>query len=235
MLTFDVITLFPDYFRSPLDTSLTKRALGTGRIRVNLHNLRDYAEGPHRQVDDYPYGGGEGMILKPEPIFSAVEQIKIPQALFVCFSPRGQLFNQTLAKELYFQYDHFLLLAGRYEGIDERVATALSPLELSLGDYILNGGDVAALVFIEVLSRFVPGVIGKIDAIENDSFSMGLLEWPQYTRPPEFRGMKIPEVLQSGNHQAIERWKREEALKVTAERRPDLIEKFSMIQERRKK
>jgi len=233
-MIFDILTIFPEIFRSPLAESLLKKALDRGLIQVRTWNLRDFTADRHRTTDDYPYGGGAGMVMKAEPIYRAVEEIKSqnPEARSVLLTPQGERFHQGLAKELSGQ-NHWILICGRYEGLDERVRLGLVDREISIGDYILNGGEVPALVFMEVLSRYVPGFLGSDQSMEEESFSDGLLEYPQYTRPPVFRGMEVPEVLLSGNHAEIKRWRRRESLKRTYRRRPDLLEQAELSPEER--
>jgi tRNA (guanine37-N1)-methyltransferase len=231
-MTFDILTIFPEIFRSPLSESLMKRALDKGLIKVQIWNLRDFAEDKHRMTDDYPYGGGVGMVMKGEPIFRAVEEIKRgnPEARSILLTPQGERLHQGLAKELR-KINHWILICGRYEGLDERIRLGAVDQEISIGDYILNGGEVPALVFMEVVSRYVPGFLGCEQSMEEESFSDGLLEYPQYTRPPDLRGMTVPEVLLSGNHAEIRRWRRRESLRRTYLRRPDLLEKAHLSQE----
>jgi tRNA (guanine37-N1)-methyltransferase len=233
-MIFDILTIFPEIFRSPLSESLLKKAQERGLIQVRTWNLRDFTVDRHRTTDDYPYGGGAGMVMKAEPIYRAVEEIKSknPEARSVLLTPQGDRFHQGLAKELSGQ-KHWILICGRYEGLDERVRLGLVDREISIGDYILNGGEVPALVFMEVLSRYVPGFLGSDQSMEEESFSDGLLEYPQYTRPPVFRGMEVPEVLLSGNHAEIKRWRRRESLKRTYRRRPDLLEQAELSAEER--
>ena len=233
-MIFDILTIFPEIFRSPLSESLLKKALDRGLIQVRTWNLRDFTADRHRTTDDYPYGGGAGMVMKAEPIYRAVEEIKSqnPEARSVLLTPQGERFHQGLAKELSGQ-KHWILICGRYEGLDERVRLGLVDREISIGDYILNGGEVPALVFMEVLSRYVPGFLGSDQSMEEESFSDGLLEYPQYTRPPVFRGLEVPEVLLSGNHAEIKRWRRRESLKRTYRRRPDLLEQAGLSAEER--
>lgn len=233
-MIFDILTIFPEIFRSPLSESLLKKALDRELIQVRVWNLRDFTEDKHRTTDNYPYGGGAGMVMKAEPIFRAVEEIKSnnPEARAILLTPQGERFHQGLAKELSEQ-KHWILVCGRYEGLDERVRLGVVDREISIGDYILNGGEIPALVFLEVISRYVPGFLGSEQSVEEESFSDGLLEYPQYTRPPVFRGMEVPEVLLSGNHAEIKRWRRRESLKRTYRRRPDLLEKAELSEEDR--
>jgi tRNA (guanine37-N1)-methyltransferase len=231
-MIFDILTIFPEIFRSPLSESLMKKALDRGIIQVRVWNLRDFTGDKHRTTDDYPYGGGAGMIMKAEPAFRAVEEIKgkNPEARTVLLTPQGERFHQGLAQELSEQ-KHWILVCGRYEGLDERVRLGAVDREISVGDYILNGGEIPALVFMEVISRYVPGFLGSEQSVEEESFSGGLLEYPQYTRPPVFRGMEVPEVLLSGNHAEIKRWRRKESLKRTYRRRPDLLKMAELSEE----
>lgn len=224
----DVLTLFPEFFTGPLEASLLGRARGGGLLDVQVHDLRDWATDRHRTVDDVPFGGGAGMVLKVEPFFAAVE------ALFgavearprtVVLTPRGQPLRQELVRTLSMQ-PALLLLCGRYEGIDERVHTALAHDEISIGDYVLAGGEVAACVVIEAVTRLLPGVMGNEDSASDESFTRALLEYPQYTRPAEFRGMRVPEVLRSGDHQKVADWRHAQAIARTRALRPDLYERW---------
>jgi tRNA (guanine37-N1)-methyltransferase len=221
-MRIDVVTLFPELFDAPLRTSLLGKAVGAGLIQVAVHDLREHGLGKHRSVDDEPYGGGAGMVMRPEPIFSAVEAIRGEDSHVVLLSPRGTKFDHALASRLAGR-EHIILVCGRYEGVDQRVADHLVDEEISIGDYVLAGGEVAALVVIEVVARLVPGVVGNPDSLLSESHAAGLLEYPQYTRPAEFRGWKVPEVLVSGDHGAIERWRAEQAEELTRARRPDLL------------
>ena len=217
----DVFTIFPEYFTSPLDASLLEKARRAGVLDVRVHDPRRFATDAHRSVDDTPFGGGAGMVLRPEPLFAAVEAVEPPRPLFL-LGPAGRPFDQARARQLAVT-PGFSLLCGRYEGVDERVAEHLCDEELSVGDYVLAGGEVAALVVIEAVARLVPGVVGNDASCDHDSFSSGLLEEPQYTRPAEFRGWAVPEVLRSGDHARIARWRAAQALRRTLERRPDLL------------
>ena len=230
-MIFDILTLFPEMFRSPLEESIIGKAREAGLITVNLFNIRDYAEGKHRVTDDYPYGGGKGMIMKPEPIIRGIKAIQSgnSETWIVLMTPQGYPLRQDVVKRLA-QQSHLVLICGRYEGMDERVRDVADE-EISIGDYVLTGGELAALVVIDAVSRMIPGVLGDAGASEDDSFSRGLLEYPQYTRPREFAGKKVPKVLLSGNHQAIERWRRLEALRRTWERRPDLLSQAGLSEE----
>jgi tRNA (guanine37-N1)-methyltransferase len=229
---FDILTIFPEIFRSPLSESLIKKALDKGILQVRIWNLRDFTEDKHRTTDDYPYGGGAGMVMKADPIFRAVEEIKTnsPEARTLLLTPQGERFHQGLARSLSEQ-KHWILICGRYEGLDERVRQGVVDREISIGDYVLNGGEIPALVFLEVISRYVPGFLGSEQSVEEETFSDGLLEYPQYTRPPVLRGMEVPEVLLSGNHAEIKRWRRRESLKRTYLRRPDLLERADLSEE----
>jgi tRNA (guanine37-N1)-methyltransferase len=217
----DVFTIFPEYFTSPLDTSLLDKARRAGVLDVRVHDPRRFATDAHRSVDDTPFGGGAGMVLRPEPLFAAVEAAAPPRPL-ILLGPAGRPFDQHRAEELA-ATPGFSLLCGRYEGVDERVAEHLCDEELSVGDYVLAGGEAAALVVIEAVARLVPGVVGNDASTDHDSFSSGLLEEPQYTRPAEFRGWRVPAVLRSGDHARIARWRAAQALRRTLERRPDLL------------
>lgn len=231
---FDILTLFPEMFDSPLDQSILKRAREQGLISIAIHNIRDYATGKHRITDDTPYGGGGGMVMKPEPIFHAVEAVlgddlggSVPVILL---SPQGRLLTQKVARELA-QHTRILLICGRYEGVDERVREFLVDDEISVGDYVLTGGEIPAMIIVDAVSRLVPGVLGDPTATLKDSHSAGLLEHPQYTRPPIFRGHSIPEALLSGHHAEIALWRRRQALRRTYERRPDLLQKADLTEE----
>lgn len=221
-MRIDVVTLFPELFHAPLRVSLLGRAVESGLLDVRVHDLRAHGLGRHRSVDDVPYGGGAGMVMRPEPLFAAVEALGAPDAHVVLLSPRGRRLDHAAVEELAARA-HVVLLCGRYEGVDERVAEHLADDELSIGDYVLSGGEAAALVVIEAVSRLVPGVLGNSESLAAESHARGLLEHPQYTRPPEFRGQRVPDVLLSGDHGAIARWRADEAERVTRARRPDLI------------
>jgi tRNA (guanine37-N1)-methyltransferase len=222
-MKIDVLTLFPAMFAGPLDESIIKRAREAGHLDLAIHNLRDYAHDRHRTVDDRPFGGGPGMLFKPEPIFEAVEKLAGEQTRVILLSPSGRTFSQGVAQELA-GVAHLLLVSGHYEGFDERVREQLADDELSIGDYVLTNGALPVMVIIDAVTRLLPGVLGDDQSAREDSFSDGLLEYPQYTRPAEFRGMKVPEVLLSGNHAEIARWRAEQAHRRTKERRPDLLE-----------
>jgi len=233
-MRFDVLTLFPEMFTGPLQESIIKRAQERGLISVHLHNIRDYATGRHRITDDAPYGGGGGMVMKPEPIFAAVEAVLGDEkgVPVILLSPQGRLFTHEVARELS-RYPRLVLICGRYEGVDERVREHLATDEISIGDYVLSGGELAAMVIIDAVTRLLPGALGDPGATFEDSYAWGLLEYPHYTRPAVFRGWAVPEVLLSGNHAAIARWRREQALRRTLERRPDLLERAPLTEEDR--
>jgi tRNA (guanine37-N1)-methyltransferase len=221
-MKIDVLTLFPAMFAGPLDESIIKRAREAGRLDLTIHNLRDYAHDRHRTVDDRPFGGGPGMLLKPEPLFEAAEKLTGAKTRLILLSPAGRTFNQAIARELA-QLEHLLLVSGHYEGFDERVREQLADDELSIGDYVLTNGALPAMVIIDAVTRLLPGVLGDDESAHEESFSHGLLEYPQYTRPAEFRGLTVPQVLLSGHHAEIARWRAEQARARTKERRPDLI------------
>ncbi len=227
-MKFDIVTIFPEMFRGPLTESIVKRAVEKRVIEIALHDLRVFAEDAHRQVDDAPFGGGGGMVFKPEPIFSAVEKIKEQQkgerSRIILLSPQGERFDQRKAEELC-AYERLILLCGRYEGVDERVRQYLADEELSIGDFVLTGGELAAMVIIDSITRLLPGVIGNAESAGKDSFSAGILGYPQYTRPADFRGMTVPEILLSGNHEEIQQWRKQKAIENTLKKRPDLIGK----------
>jgi len=221
----DVVTIFPGIFESPLRESLLGRAIEAGLLDVRVHDLRDSTSDKHRQVDDESYGGGPGMVLKPEPVFSAVESLGAGERRTLLLSPAGRRLDQAFARELAAE-PWLVLICGRYEGVDERVVEGLPAEEVSIGDYVVAGGEVPALVVLEAVTRLVPGVIGREESHKQDSFGHdGLLDHPHYTRPAEFRGMRVPQTLLSGNHAEIERWRREAALEKTRRNRPDLLER----------
>ena len=221
-MKIDVLTLFPAMFAGPLDESIIMRARKSGILDLKIHNLRDWTHDRHRTVDDRPFGGGPGMLLKPEPIFEAVESLRRETTKVILLSPAGRKFDQAIARELARQSD-LLLVTGHYEGFDARIRQSLAQDELSIGDYVLTNGALPAMVVIDTVARLLPGVLGDDESSHDESFSHGLLEYPQYTRPAEFRGMKVPEVLMSGNHAEIEKWRREQAQVRTAKERPDLL------------
>ncbi len=221
-MKIDVLTLFPGMFAGPLDESIIKRARQAGLLDLQLHQLRDWTHDRHKTVDDRPFGGGPGMLLKPEPIFEAVESLRRGKTRVLLMSPAGRRFDQAIARELAHE-EHLVLVTGHYEGFDERIRTALADDELSIGDYVLTNGALPAMVVIDAVARLLPGVLGDAASSCEESFSNGLLEYPQYTRPAEFRGLKVPEVLVSGNHAEIARWRAGQARLRTEEKRPDLI------------
>ncbi len=221
-MKIDVLTLFPAMFAGPLDESIVKRARAAGLLDLKIHNLRDWTHDRHKTVDDRPFGGGPGMLLKPEPLFEAIEGLKREKTRVILLSPAGRQFNQAIARELAEQQD-LLLVTGHYEGFDERVREKLADDELSIGDYVLTNGALPAMVVIDAVVRLLPGALGDDASSYDESFSHGLLEYPQYTRPAEFRGMKVPDILVSGNHAEIEKWRREQAKSQTKKRRPDLM------------
>ena len=223
---FDIFTLFPDMFQGPFSESILKRAQERGLLSIALHNIRDATTDKHHVVDDYPYGGGAGMVMKPEPIFTAVEAVHEGGPI-ILLTPQGRLFNQQIARELA-QEPRVTLICGHYEGIDERVLEHLVTDELSIGDYVLTGGELAAMIVVDATSRLIPGVLGGDESTLEESHSENLLEYPHYTRPPEFRGWKVPDVLLSGNHAEIAKWRRKESLRRTRERRPDLFAKLDL-------
>jgi len=221
-MKIDVLTLFPAMFAGPLDESIVKRAREAKLLDLKIHNLRDWTHDRHKTVDDRPFGGGPGMLLKVEPIFEAIESLQREKTKVILLSPSGRKFDQSIARELA-QSEDLLLVCGSYEGFDERVCEALADDELSIGDYVLTNGALPAMVVIDAVARLLPGVLGDDESSRDESFSHGLLEYPQYTRPAEFRGMKVPEVLLSGNHAEIEKWRREQAKLRTENQRPDLL------------
>lgn len=234
-MRFDILTLFPNMFSSPFQESILAKAIEKGLIEVRTINIRDFALNKHQVVDDAPYGGGQGMVLKVEPIARAIEQLKSedPSAWTIYLTPEGKPLNQQQLRSLSAR-SHLILLCGRYEGVDERVRELFVDEEISIGDYVLTGGELAAMVLIDAVSRLLPGVLGSDRSAEEDSFNGSLLEYPQYTRPANFRGHEVPEVLLSGNHQAISLWRRREAIRRTYRRRPDLLSKASLSEEDKK-
>lgn len=227
-MRFDILTLFPDMFQGPFDQSILARARAQSLIDIHLHNPRDWTTDRHHIVDDYPYGGGAGMVMKPEPVFAAVEAIHQGGPI-ILLSPQGRLFSQTIAMELS-QEPRVTLICGHYEGVDERIRRHLATDELSIGDYVLTGGELAAMVVVDAVSRLLPGVLAEGSTAE-ESHTAGLLEYPHYTRPPAFREWRVPDVLLSGHHAAIERWRRRESLRRTRERRPDLLARYPLTAE----
>lgn len=235
-MRIDILTIFPEMIRCGADFSILKRAQENNLIAVFVHNIRDFAEDKHRSTDEPPYGGGAGMVMKPEPIFKAVEHVKseywTEHSRVILASPQGELFDQARALEMS-KCPHLVFVCGHYEGVDERVREHLVTAELSIGNYILTGGELPALVMLDAVARLVPGVLGAEQSALEESFSEGLLEYPQYTRPSDFRGWEVPDVLLSGHHREIAKWRRLQSLKRTLERRPDLLEKASLVDEDR--
>ena len=229
----DILTLFPQMFPGPFGASILKRAIDRNMVSIDIHNIRDYTHSKHHTVDDYAYGGGAGMLLKPEPIFEAVESVKKQgaEALpVILLTPQGRLFSQHIAQELS-TFGHLILICGRYEGFDERVREHLVTDEISIGDYVLGGGELAAMVVVEAVARLLPGVLGSEDSLADDSHVSGLLEYPQYTRPAVYRGWAVPDILLSGDHARIAKWRREQSIKRTRERRPELLVKAGLSED----
>ncbi|HEY63096.1 MAG TPA: tRNA (guanosine(37)-N1)-methyltransferase TrmD [Caldilineae bacterium] len=237
-MRFDILTLFPDMFCGPFDDSIIKRARESGLISIHIHNIRDFAPGKHRVTDDYAYGGGGGMVMKPEPIFACVEHVLQEEPELeenppiILLTPQGRLFTHQVATELS-QHRRLILICGRYEGVDERVREHLVTDEISIGDYVLSGGEIPAMVIVDAVTRLLPGALGCAVAPLQDSHAMGLLEGPHYTRPAEFRGWRVPEILLSGHHAEVARWRRQQALRRTLERRPDLLARAPLTAEDR--
>jgi tRNA (guanine37-N1)-methyltransferase len=233
-LRFDIFTLFPEVFTPYLRASILQRARESNLVEVELHNIRDWTTDRHHVCDDLPYGGGGGMVMKPEPIFTAVESVlgAPPTCPVILLDPQGRLFNQTVAQELS-QQPHLALICGRYEGIDERVREHLVTDQISIGDYVLSGGELPALVLVDAITRLIPGALGDPTGASDDSHAMGLLEYPHYTRPPEFRGWRVPDILLSGDHGRIAQWRHQQALLRTRKRRPDLLEKAELSEKDR--
>jgi tRNA (guanine37-N1)-methyltransferase len=225
-MQIDIITIFPRMFEPVLNESIIKRAQNKGKVRILIHDLRDYSSDKHRKVDDRPFGGGSGMIMRPEPIFNAVEDIKskvkTQKSKVILLCPQGKKLNQKIAKEL-IKYKHLILICGHYEGIDERVRQYLADEEISVGDYVLTGGEIPAMVLVDCLVRLLPGVLGDKNSLNFESFEGSLLEYPQYTRPAKFRNMYVPQILLSGDRKKIETWRKRQAIKRTGQRRPDLL------------
>ncbi len=231
-MQFDVFTLLPEVFPPYLNSSILKRAQQNGHLNVNIHNIRDWTHDKHNVTDDTPYGGGGGMIMKPDPVFEAIDEVigSPPTCRIILLTPQGRLFTQDVADELArdAREEGLALLCGRYEGLDERIRTHLVTDEISIGDYVLTGGELPAMILIDALSRLIPGVLGDANGAANDSHASGLLEGPHYTRPAEFRGWEVPPVLLSGNHGKVDQWRREQALLRTFERRPEMLEKIKL-------
>jgi len=232
-MRIDILTLFTQMFEAPFNFGIFKRAIDNGLVSINLYNIRDYTHDKHHTADDYPYGGGAGMVLKPEPIFEAVEAIKTGidkeecELPIILLTPQGRTFSQRIAQELS-EYPHLVLICGHYEGVDERVREHLATDEISIGDYVLTGGEVPAMVVMDAVLRLVPGVLGSEESALEDSHASGLLEYPQYTRPADYQGWSVPEVLLSGNHAEIAKWRREQIIRRTLERRPELLDKADL-------
>lgn len=235
MIRFDILTLFPELFHTAFNASLLKKAIEKSLVEINLHNIRDYATGRHRVTDDTPFGGGGGMVMKVEPIARALDEIVFDRdkTEVVLLSPQGEVFRQEIAEDLSVQ-ENIVLICGHYEGVDERVRDHLVDREISIGDFVLTGGEYPAMVIVDAVSRLVPGVVGNSDSVVYDSFTTGLLEGPHYTRPREYRGWKVPEVLLSGHQKKIEEWRHTTSLIRTLKRRPDLLEKADLTEEDRK-
>ncbi len=221
-MRIDILTLFPEICRAPLNESMMKRAQTSSALDLRIQNLRDWTTDKHRTADDAPFGGGQGMVMRPEPIFAAVESLRTESSIVVLMSPQGRRFAQSTAQELS-THEHLIIICGHYEGVDHRVTEHLVDREISIGDYVLTNGAIAAVVVVDAVVRLLPGVLGDEQSAANDSFSAGLLEGPQYTRPAQFRGWTVPEILLSGNHAEIAAWRQEQALKRTRENRPDLL------------
>lgn len=232
MLKIDVLTIFPEFFREVFDFGIIRRAKEAEIVEIKVHDIREYTLDKHRKVDDRPFGGGDGMVLTPEPIFRAIENLTgtserenyPPGTRVILLSPQGRVFKQAVAKEFAAEANHLILICGRYEGVDERVNEALVTDEISIGDYVLSGGEPAAIVVVDAITRLLPNALGSETSAENDSFSSGILDFPHYTQPREFRGMRVPEILLSGNHAEIEKWRKAKALEKTKRIREDLLE-----------
>ncbi|MCK4577029.1 tRNA (guanosine(37)-N1)-methyltransferase TrmD [candidate division WOR-3 bacterium] len=221
-MKIDILTIFPDIFNTPLNYSIIERAINMGALDISVHNLRDYTTDKAKPTDDYPFGGGPGMIMKVEPIFNGLKALRKPESEVILLSPQGEKFNQSLAINIS-RKEHIILICGRYKGVDERIRKHLIEREISIGDYITSGGEIPALVIIDAVSRLLPNVLGNFDSAESDSFMSGKLDAPYYTRPREFSGMTVPDILLSGDHKKIEEWREKESLKRTLSRRPDLL------------
>lgn len=235
-MRIDILTLFPGMFRGPFAESIIKRATEQGLVEIHICNIRDYTHDSHRTADDYPYGGGHGMVMKPEPIFEAVGTVlaqDVRRGPVILLTPQGRLFRQDVASQLARQ-ERLLLICGHYEGVDERVHEHLATDEISIGDYVLTGGELPAMVVVDAVVRLIPGVLGASASLAEESHTQGLLEYPQYTRPAEYRGWRVPEVLLSGNHQEVARWRRQQSILRTARHRPDLLTKANLTEEERR-
>lgn len=234
-MKFDILTLFPGMFSGPFDESIIRRGRDKQLIDIALHNIRDYAVDRHKTADDAPYGGGSGMVMKVEPLAACIEAVKAgnPGSTVLMTSPHGRPFTDKVARELAAQ-EGLIIICGRYEGIDERIRQLYVHDDISLGDYVLSGGEIAAMAIVDAVTRLIPGVLGSDESAETDSFCDGLLEYPQYTRPPEFRGLTVPDILLSGNHELIRKWRRRESLRKTRDLRPDLLAELELTREDRK-
>jgi tRNA (guanine37-N1)-methyltransferase len=235
MKTFEILTLFPAMFNGPLTESILAKAAENGHLKIHVHDIREYTHDRHRVVDDMPYGGGPGMIMKPDPIIEAVEKLITSESghkeyKIILMTPQGKLLDQDLARELS-REDRYIILCGHYGGIDERVSRILNPIEISIGDYVLSGGEIPAMVFIDAVARMIPGVVGSEESVEQDCFINGLLSYPQYTRPAVFRSHTVPEVLTSGDHKKIRDWRKMQSMKRTREKRPDLFMKATLSED----
>jgi tRNA (guanine37-N1)-methyltransferase len=231
-MLIDILTLFPEMFEGPFGSSIIRRAADRNVVEIRVRNLRDWTHDRHRTVDDMPFGGGPGMILKPEPLFEAVEELHTINAEIILFTPNGELLRQPLVEELSSR-EHAILICGHYEGVDERVAEHLATRLVSVGDYVLSGGELPAMLLTDAIVRLLPGALGCADSTREEAFSDGLLEYPQYTRPAVYRGLEVPEIVRSGNHQELARWKRSQSLQRTLERRPDLLTRATYDEMRR--
>jgi tRNA (guanine37-N1)-methyltransferase len=233
-MRIDILTLFPEMFEKLFDYSIIGRARECNVVQIKIHNIRDYAHDRHSIVDDYPYGGGAGMVMKPEPIFETVKAVKMESNIAgsstILLSPKGRLFNQHIARELS-SFDQLIFICGRYEGVDERVTEHVATDEISIGDYVVSGGEIPAMVVVDGVIRLLPGAIGSEQSLNEESHEAGLLEYPQYTRPPEYQGWKVPPVLLSGNHAEIAKWRRQQSLLMTATKRPDLLHTIDISRE----
>jgi len=223
-MKIDILTIFPEMFKGPFDESLLKRAQDKGLVKIKIHNLRHWAKDKHKTVDDKPFGGGPGMVIKVEVIDQALNDLKKKNSKTILLTPQGKAFNQKKAKSLS-KLEHIILICGHYEGVDERIRQNLVDEEISIGDYVLTGGEIPAMVVVDTVVRLIPGVVGKKESLKEESFSKGLLEYPQYTRPAEYKGWKVPEVLVSGNHEEIKKWREKQSKEKTKKQRPDLIKK----------
>lgn len=236
-MIIDILTLFPEMFKGPFEESIIKKAVNRKIIKINIINIRDFSKDKHKKVDDYPYGGGAGMLLKPEPVFDAVDAITsnikdLSKTRIILMTPQGNLLNQEKVKEIS-KYEHLIIICGHYEGFDERIRLLVDE-EISIGDYITTGGELPAMVLTDAVVRLIPGVIGGENSLNEESFENGLLEYPQYTRPEVYRNLKVPDVLLSGNHEEIKRWRHKESLKRTLIRRPDMLEKLKLSEDDKK-